>query len=90
VYQNILKKFTAIFPPMGSPSFRGGISASTILRPSSNPYCALLSLIMLGMGVTLSVNSFFGVFKKPSVIILRTLMQYTIMPLAAWIVCVWF
>jgi len=46
-----------------------------------------LSLIMLGMGVTLSVDSFLAVLKRPSVVLLGTLMQYTIMPLAGWIVC---
>lgn len=46
-----------------------------------------LSLIMLGMGVTLSVDSFLSVFKRPSVIFLGKLMRYTIMPLSAWIVC---
>lgn len=42
---------------------------------------------MLGMGITLSVDSFLAVLKRPSVVLLGTLMQYTIMPLAAWIVC---
>lgn len=42
---------------------------------------------MLGMGVTLSIDSFLAVFKKPGVILLGTLMQYTLMPLAGWIVC---
>ncbi len=42
---------------------------------------------MLGMGVTLSVGNFLAVFKRPRIIFLGTLMKYTIMPLAAWIVC---
>ncbi|AKB19925.1 Sodium-dependent transporter [Methanosarcina sp. WWM596] len=55
--------------------------------PHNNLIVPLLSLIMLGMGVTLSVGNFLAVLKKPYVVILGTLMQYTLMPLAAWMVC---
>lgn len=43
---------------------------------------------MLGMGVTLSVDSFLEVLKRPHVVLLGTLMQYTLMPLAAWAVSI--
>ncbi|XMB90022.1 bile acid:sodium symporter family protein [Methanosarcina hadiensis] len=55
--------------------------------PHNNLIVPFLSLIMLGMGVTLSADSFLAVLKRPRVIFLGTLMQYTLMPLAAWVVC---
>lgn len=83
----MLKKFTSLFP-----LWAVLLSAIAYVRPEYfAPHQGLivpfLSLIMLGMGVTLSVDSFLAVFKRPKVILLGTLMQYTIMPLAAWIVC---
>jgi len=87
VYQKLLKKFTSLFP-----LWAVLLSIIAYLRPEYfAPHQGLivpfLSLIMLGMGITLSVDNFLEVFKKPKVIFLGTLMQYTIMPLAAWIVC---
>lgn len=83
----MLKKFTSLFP-----LWAVLLSAVAYVRPEYfAPHQGLivpfLSLIMLGMGVTLSVDSFLAVFKRPGVILLGTLMQYTVMPLAAWIVC---
>jgi BASS family bile acid:Na+ symporter len=84
----MLEKFTSLFP-----LWAVLLSAVAYLRPEyfaphQNLIVPFLSLIMLGMGVTLSVDSFLAVFKRPGVILLGTLMQYTIMPLAAWIVCI--
>ena len=87
MYQKILQKFTSLFP-----LWAVLLSAVAYVYPE---YFALhqglivpfLSLIMLGMGITLLVDSFLAVLKRPSVVLLGTLMQYTIMPLAAWIVC---
>lgn len=83
----MLKKFTSLFP-----LWAVLLSAVAYVYPEyfashNNLIVPLLSLIMLGMGVTLSVGSFFAVLKKPYVVILGTLMQYTLMPLAAWTVC---
>jgi BASS family bile acid:Na+ symporter len=84
----MLEKFTSLFP-----LWAVLLSAVAYLRPEyfaphQNLIVPFLSLIMLGMGVTLSVDSFLAVFKRPGVILLGTLMQYTIMPLSAWIVCI--
>ncbi len=83
----MLKKFTSLFP-----LWAVLLSVVAYLRPEyfaphQDLIVPFLSLIMLGMGITLSVDNFLEVFKKPKVIFLGTLMQYTIMPLAAWIVC---
>lgn len=87
VYQEILKKFTSLFPLWAVLLSAVAYVYPEYFAPHQGLIVPFLSLIMLGMGVTLSVNSFLAVLKKPSVVLLGTLMQYTVMPLAAWIVC---
>ncbi len=83
----MLKKFTSLFPLWAVLLSAVAYVYPEYFAPHSNLIVPFLSLIMLGMGVTLSVDSFLSVLKRPYVVILGTLMQYTIMPLAAWIVC---
>ena len=45
-----------------------------------------LALIMLGMGITLSVDDFKGVARMPRAVALGFVAQYTIMPFAGWAV----
>lgn len=87
MYQKILKKFTSLFPLWAVLLSAVAYLFPQYFAPHQGLIVPFLSLIMLGMGVTLSVNSFLAVFKRPGVVFLGTLMQYTIMPLAAWIVC---
>ncbi len=44
----------------------------------------LLGVVMFGMGMTLSAESFAEVFKRPGVIALGVALQFLVMPLAAW------
>ncbi len=83
VYQEILKKFTSFFPLWAVLLSAVAYICPEYFAPHQGLIVPFLSLIMLGMGVTLSVDSFLAVFKRPSVVLLGTLMQYTIMPLAA-------
>lgn len=87
MYQEILKKFTSLFPLWAVLLSAVAYIYPEYFAPHQGLIVPFLSLIMLGMGVTLSVDSFLAVLKRPSVVLLGTLMQYTIMPLAAWIVC---
>lgn len=87
MYQKILKKFTSLFPLWAVLLSVVAYIRPEYFAPHQGLIVPFLSLIMLGMGVTLSVDSFLAVLKRPSVVLLGTLMQYTIMPLAAWIVC---
>ena len=87
MYQKILKKFTSLFPLWAVLLSAVAYLFPQYFAPHQGLIVPFLSLIMLGMGVTLSVDSFLAVFKRPGVVFLGTLMQYTIMPLAAWIVC---
>ncbi|HET8686118.1 MAG TPA: bile acid:sodium symporter family protein, partial [Methanosarcina sp.] len=83
----ILKKFTSLFPLWAVLLSAVAYVYPEYFAPHQGLIVPFLSLIMLGMGVTLSVDSFLAVLKKPSLVFLGTLMKYTIMPLSAWIVC---
>jgi bile acid:Na+ symporter, BASS family len=87
MYQKTLKKFTTLFPLWAILLSAVAFVYPQYFAPHQDLIIPFLSLIMLGMGVTLSIDSFLSVFKRPKVILLGTLLQYTIMPLAAWIVC---
>lgn len=54
-------------------------------RPAIVP---LLGVVMFGMGMTLSWQNFTEVLKRPQIIALGVLMQYLVMPFAAWLVAV--
>lgn len=82
----MLKKFTSLFPLWAVLLSAVAYVYPEYFAPHNNLIVPFLSLIMLGMGVTLSADSFFAVLKRPQVVFLGTLMQYTVMPLAAWIV----
>ncbi|WP_246797266.1 ketopantoate/pantoate/pantothenate transporter PanS [Burkholderia perseverans] len=45
---------------------------------------ALLTLIMLSMGVTLSIGDFRRVFTRPAPVLAGIVLHYLVMPLAAW------
>ena len=83
----MLEKFTSLFPIWAILLSIVAYMRPEYFAPHQGLIVPFLSLIMLGMGVTLSVDSFLAVLKRPSVVLLGTLMQYTIMPIAAWIVC---
>lgn len=53
------------------------------LKPGIVP---LLAIIMLSMGLTLSIDDFRRVLKRPAIIGLAMLLQYGVMPLAAYVI----
>ncbi len=46
----------------------------------------LLTIIMLSMGVTLSINDFRRVFTRPAPVVAGIVLHYLVMPLAAWVI----
>ena len=58
-------------------------SAFVSLKPTIIP---LLMIIMFGMGMTLTLQDFVRVWQKPGVIGLGVLLQFSLMPLAAWLI----
>ncbi|MES9924674.1 MAG: bile acid:sodium symporter family protein [Candidatus Thiodiazotropha endolucinida] len=55
------------------------------MKPAIVP---LLGVVMFGMGMTLTWKNFIDILKKPVVIGFGVLMQYMVMPFAAWLIAV--
>lgn len=82
----MLQKFTSLFP-----FWAIILSAIALLHPGTFlPYKDaipfLLGLVMFGMGMTLTLEDFLLVFKRPKAVIIGTVLQYTLMPLAGFFV----
>lgn len=66
------------------------VSILSLLNPSlftwfsGNLITYGLGIIMLGMGLTLSLEDFKGVMKYPKLVLLGLILQYTIMPYSGW------
>ena len=50
----------------------------------------LLAVIMLSMGITLSLNDFKGILRQPLIIFYGALLQFTVMPLSAYLISLLF
>lgn len=66
------------------------VSLAAYLRPGVflpvGPWISqLLMLVMLGMGVTLSIDDFRRVLTRPLPVVAGTFLHYLVMPLAAWL-----
>lgn len=57
-----------------------------LFRPLKSAIIFLLIVIMFGMGMTLTLRDFVRVWQQPGIIGLGVLLQFLIMPLAAWII----
>ena len=82
----MLQKFTSLFP-----FWAIILSAIALLHPGTFlPYKDaipfLLGLVMFGMGMTLTLEDFLLVFKRPKAVIIGTVLQYTLMPLAGFFI----
>ncbi|KIG10656.1 ketopantoate/pantoate/pantothenate transporter PanS [Caballeronia concitans] len=67
------------------------VSIAAYLSPASVTGIAphvttLLTIIMLSMGVTLSIDDFRRVFTRPAPVIAGIVLHYLVMPLAAWVI----
>ncbi len=82
---NILARITNLFPFIVLV-----VSAISFFKPSLFTWFSGdlitygLGIIMLGMGLTLSLNDFKGVMKYPFLVVLGLILQYTIMPYSGW------
>jgi len=81
----IINRLTNAFP-----LWVAGASLISLFHPAvftwfSGPLIPVgLGMIMLGMGLTLSVEDFKGILKYPMWVFLGILLQYTIMPFLGW------
>lgn len=57
-----------------------------LFRPLKSAIIPLLIAIMFGMGMTLTLRDFVRVWQQPGIIGLGVLLQFLIMPLAAWVI----
>ena len=71
----ILTAIVAIFFPKAFSWVKGDVSS------------LILGIIMLTMGLTLTVDDFKELFRRPFDIIIGACAQYTLMPLIAWLLC---
>ena len=82
----MLARITRLFP-----LWAVVVSVAAYLSPSSVTGIAphvttLLTIIMLSMGVTLSIDDFRRVFTRPAPVIAGIVLHYLVMPLAAWVI----
>ncbi|MFX1761565.1 bile acid:sodium symporter family protein [Paraburkholderia sp. A1RI-2L] len=58
----------------------------SVVAPVTPHVTALLTIIMLAMGVTLSFADFQRVFTRPAPVLAGIVLHYLVMPLAAWVI----
>lgn len=83
--KNILDRFVSLYPVwIVSSSLLGFLYPPLLSWFSGNFMVYALALVMLGMGITIAVDDFKQLGKMPGIIGLVALLQFSIMPLAAW------
>lgn len=79
-------RITALFPLWASLFSVAAYLAPAVFAPLKPGIVPLLGVVMFGMGMTLTWANFREVLRRPGLIALGTLLQYAVMPLAAWLV----
>jgi len=77
---------TRFFPLLAIVTAAAAYIAPGMFTPMGDAIVPLLTLIMFSMGLTLTMDSFRDVLKTPGKIIVGTLMQFLLMPLAAFLI----
>ncbi len=57
-----------------------------LFTPARDAIVPLLGVVMFGMGLTLTPASFSDVLRRPAVVGLGVVLQFSVMPLAAWLI----
>ncbi|MCC7576534.1 MAG: bile acid:sodium symporter family protein [Methanomethylovorans sp.] len=82
----MLQKFTSLFPIWAIILSVIALLYPGAFLPYKDAIPFLLGLVMFAMGMTLVLEDFMLVFKRPKVVIIGTVLQYTLMPLAGFII----
>lgn len=82
----MIVRLTSLFPLYALLFSLLAYIAPSVFEPLKPAIVPLLGLVMFGMGMTLTWSNFSEVLRRPGVIVLGVLLQYTVMPLAAWVV----
>ncbi len=86
----MLQRFTSLFPLWAVMLSAVALFYPEPFLPYQSAIPLLLGLVMFGMGMTLSVEDFLLVLKRPRVILIGTALQYTLMPLIGFALSVAF
>jgi BASS family bile acid:Na+ symporter len=79
-----MSRFTALFPLWALLGALLALWQPDWVSQGKGAILPLLGVVMFGMGVTLRWENFQAVWRRPRVVLLGSLMQYAVMPLAAW------
>jgi BASS family bile acid:Na+ symporter len=80
----MLARITRLFPLWAVLVSIAAYSAPSSVTGIAPHVTMLLTIIMLSMGVTLSIDDFRRVFTRPAPVIAGMVLHYLVMPLAAW------
>ena len=80
----MLANITRLFPLWAILLSVAAYDSPATFLPIGPGVSELLTLIMFGMGVTLSVDAFKRVLTRPAPVLAGTFLHYFVMPLAAW------
>lgn len=76
----MLQKFTSLFPLWAIILSAIALLSPDIFLPYKDAIPFLLGLVMFGMGMTLALEDFWLVFKRPKAVFIGTILQYALMP----------
>ncbi|SAL24221.1 Sodium Bile acid symporter family protein [Caballeronia arvi] len=82
----MLARITRLFPLWAVPASVVAYSAPSSVTGIAPHVTTLLTIIMLSMGVTLSIDDFKRVFTRPAPVVAGIVLHYLVMPLAAWVI----
>lgn len=82
----IIEQFSNLFPVWAVLFSVFAFIFPSLLSDLSYLIIPLLTIIMLGMGMTLTLQNFREIFKSPKIILVGISIQYLVMPLAAFII----
>jgi BASS family bile acid:Na+ symporter len=80
------RELTRRFPYIAIAMCFVAIAAPEFFIPAKPAIVPLLGVVMFGMGMTLTLRDFQAVFARPILVALGVGLQFTIMPLVAWLV----
>jgi BASS family bile acid:Na+ symporter len=84
----LLTRITRLFPLWAVAGSLLALAVPELFVPLKPAIVPLLGLVMFGMGITLTVQNFLTVLRRPLPVMLGVGLQFLVMPLAAWLIAV--
>ena len=81
-----MQRITALFPLWALLLSGLALWQPSLFAAAKSAIVPLLGVVMFGMGMTLTWQSFTGVLRQPGRVGLGLALQYSVMPLAAWVI----